>query len=128
MVSLELAKWFQATWLEYDRLLWDGNDKIKVLNMLIHEDLARVEYIFADKTGTLTANEMKFTYCSINGAVYSKDQLFESLKGATPHQETARPIDDENFSQFWLCIGLCHDIVIDNRHKDDENPRARYQV
>jgi len=134
MVSLELAKWFQATWLEYDRLLWEGNDKVKVLNMLIHEDLAKVEYIFADKTGTLTANEMKFTYCSINGTVYSKDQLYDCIKGTTSQDSTPQnarstptPIDNFSFKQFWLCIGLCHDIVIDSRHKDDTNPRTRYQ-
>jgi len=125
MVSLELAKWFQATWLEYDQLLWEGDDKMKVLNMLIHEDLARVEYIFADKTGTLTSNEMKFQFCSINGIIYSKEQLLDRSNVTPEHIEIPR--GENEFRQFWLGIGICHDIVIDSRHLENPDPRARYQ-
>lgn len=33
-------------------------------------DLASVQYVFSDKTGTLTRNIMEFRRCSVAGAVY----------------------------------------------------------
>lgn len=32
----------------------------------------QVEYVFTDKTGTLTENEMQFRECSINGIKYQE--------------------------------------------------------
>lgn len=34
------------------------------------DDLGQIEYIFSDKTGTLTCNVMEFRKCSINGIMY----------------------------------------------------------
>lgn len=36
----------------------------------ISEDLAQIEYVFSDKTGTLTENIMKLKLLFVNGVTY----------------------------------------------------------
>ena len=36
----------------------------------LNEDLGQAEFLFADKTGTLTENDMMFRQCSIEGQMY----------------------------------------------------------
>lgn len=35
-----------------------------------YSSVLQIEYIFTDKTGTLTENDMQFKECSINGTLY----------------------------------------------------------
>ena len=42
-------------------------------NLSISDDLGQIEYVFSDKTGTLTQNIMEFQKCSINGVIYGEE-------------------------------------------------------
>ncbi|RUP45278.1 hypothetical protein BC936DRAFT_148374 [Jimgerdemannia flammicorona] len=48
----------------------------------LSDDLGQIEYIFSDKTGTLTRNIMEFRKCSIRGRIYGDNGFAPESEGA----------------------------------------------
>lgn len=51
-----------------------SNQKSIVQSSSLNEELGQVEYIFADKTGTLTCNKMEFSNICVHGRSYGDRQ------------------------------------------------------
>ncbi|KAG1687785.1 hypothetical protein DVH05_004654 [Phytophthora capsici] len=69
-VSLDIIKVLQANRITGDsKMSYEGNHAIARTSEL-NEELGQVEYVFSDKTGTLTCNVMEFRKCSIGGISY----------------------------------------------------------
>ena len=73
-ITLEIIKTLQAFFIYsdvgmyYDKLDYPCTPK----SWNISDDMGQVEYIFSDKTGTLTQNVMEFKKCTINGVPYGE--------------------------------------------------------
>lgn len=74
-----------------DALMYDGEQDLplKPQCTAINEDLGQVGMIFSDKTGTLTANQMKLTHLQTMSNIYSLHKDGELLKQSqeTPGEE-----------------------------------------
>ena len=81
-ISIEIVKTIQAFFIYSDYYMYyeplDYPCTPKSWN--ISDDLGQIEYVFSDKTGTLTQNVMEFKKCTINGIAYGKAYT-EALAG-----------------------------------------------
>ena len=53
-----------------DKATKSGDTCAAVNSSNLNEELGQVQWIFSDKTGTLTSNYMKFKEISVNGNAY----------------------------------------------------------
>lgn len=104
-ISIEIIKTIQAFFIYSDVFMYyaplDYPCTPKSWN--ISDDLGQIEYVFSDKTGTLTQNVMEFKKCTINGVGYGKAYT-EALAGMRKREgidtevegiEMAREIEDD---------------------------------
>lgn len=73
-VTAEMIKFFIAWFMERDMEMYDEkkDQGTEVKNMSIVEDLGQLNYIFTDKTGTLTCNEMEFKSMIIGEQIFGQ--------------------------------------------------------
>ncbi|XP_024532104.1 probable phospholipid-transporting ATPase 8 [Selaginella moellendorffii] len=71
-VTLEIVRVIQALFIGQDLGMYDEETDrpAKVKSSGLNEELGQVDTILSDKTGTLTANQMDFCKCTIDGTSY----------------------------------------------------------
>lgn len=73
-VTIEMQRFIGSQFIEWDIELYDEetDTPAKANTSDLNEDLGQVEYLFSDKTGTLTQNDMVFKQFSIDGIIYEE--------------------------------------------------------
>ncbi|KAJ8890465.1 hypothetical protein PR048_009974 [Dryococelus australis] len=115
-VTIEMQKFLGTLFFEWDsELFCKQTGQSAICNTSdLNEELGQVQYLFTDKTGTLTENNMCFRRCSVAGLPYLEvnGKLFklpasgEDIRGTLVETMTA---DMEN---FLLALALCHTIQL----------------
>uniref|UniRef100_A0AAQ5YP97 Phospholipid-transporting ATPase n=1 Tax=Amphiprion ocellaris TaxID=80972 RepID=A0AAQ5YP97_AMPOC len=71
-VTVEMQKFLGSYFIMWDDEMFDEElgERAVVNTSDLNEELGQVEYVFTDKTGTLTENNMEFIECCVDGHVY----------------------------------------------------------
>jgi len=139
-VTIEIVKYYHAFLINSDLdIYYDRTDTPAVCRTSsLVEELGQIEYIFSDKTGTLTCNMMEFKQCSIGGIQYA-DEVSEDRR-ATEQDGVEVGVHDfkrlrENLKthgsrtaihHFLALLATCHTVIPERR---DEKPgEIKYQA
>ena len=88
----------------------------------VPEDLGQVEYIFTDKTGTLTENEMNLNCISVNGQLYG-DLDYNQIANNTsklPPEPQLPPQDDDDDDMLFNKMSMDSAFELNNKATNNE--------
>ncbi|XP_071385371.1 phospholipid-transporting ATPase ID isoform X2 [Centroberyx affinis] len=138
-VSVEVIRLGHSYFINWDRQMFCSqcNTAAEARTTTLNEELGQVEYIFSDKTGTLTQNIMSFNKCSINGQAYGEgtDPLGPQPKRLdfTPFNPLADPdfcfyddtllesvkVGEAHTQEFFRLLSLCHTVMSEEKSEGE---------
>ena len=98
-VTIELVRVGQVFFMMWDKRMHYKDEhgewkRMQVKSSSLNEELGCIEYIFSDKTGTLTCNKMELSAMSVNGNLYfersAADIAIEEAELDSPHGGTGK--------------------------------------
>lgn len=111
-VAIEVLKLFLSFLINEDKDFFHNGFPAKCKSSDLIEELGQVEFIFSDKTGTLTSNEMIFRKCMVNNIIYGK----VSSEFGSENSHEKRVIDNikepehQHLLEFCRFMALCNSV------------------
>uniref|UniRef100_A0A672SN62 Phospholipid-transporting ATPase n=1 Tax=Sinocyclocheilus grahami TaxID=75366 RepID=A0A672SN62_SINGR len=143
-VSVEVLRLGHSYFINWDRRMYYSrkDTPAEARTTTLNEELGQVEFIFSDKTGTLTQNIMVFNKCSINGKtygdVYDEFGCKVDITEKTPCVDFSfNPLMDRKFrfhdsslveaikleeplvQEFFRLLALCHTVMPEERNEGE---------
>uniref|UniRef100_A0AAQ4NYX3 Phospholipid-transporting ATPase n=1 Tax=Gasterosteus aculeatus aculeatus TaxID=481459 RepID=A0AAQ4NYX3_GASAC len=154
-VTVEMQKFLGSYFITWDEEMFDEElgEGALVNTSDLNEELGQVEYVFTDKTGTLTENNMEFIECCVDGNVYiphaicngqilsaaSSIDMIDSSPGGyrrvsavcvsqrTQPEEALCLCRQEHEDLFFRALCLCHTVQVKEEETVDGIKRGIHQ-
>uniref|UniRef100_A0A8C1LYQ0 Phospholipid-transporting ATPase n=1 Tax=Cyprinus carpio TaxID=7962 RepID=A0A8C1LYQ0_CYPCA len=117
-VTVEMQKFLGSFFITWDKDFFDPEiqEGALVNTSDLNEELGQVEYVFTDKTGTLTQNNMEFIECCIDGFQYKHRDTWSEVDGFTvtdgPVNKLQQKAGQEKEELFLRALCLCHTVQV----------------
>jgi len=137
-VTVELIKYYQAFMIgsDLDMYYEETDTPTGVRTSSLVEELGQINFIFSDKTGTLTRNVMEFKACSIGGRCYIEEipedghaQVIDGIEiGYHTFDELRSDFNSSSqqsaiINEFLTLLSTCHTVI-----PEVNGPDIKYQA
>ena len=138
-VSVECIRLAQSLMINWDIEMYDeaSDTPASAKTTTLNEELGQIQYVFSDKTGTLTQNIMTFNKASIDGKAYGDYDLNNPVKvdfSRNPYFTTDFEFYDKALlddvqkgdpksQEFFRLLSLCHTVM-----SQIKNGKLEYQA